>query len=185
MKKNILLGVNSGIGAKDTVELVKSLLEKFDVKVVTSKHSESFFDLDAVSQIVPVFDDESEWYNWEKRGDDILHITLRNWADAFLIAPLSANTLAKLANGIADNLLLTIARAWIFNNKSFVVAPSMNRFMWEHPVTREHLSKLFGWGIKEIPPRCKLLAGGDFGVGALQKSNIITQFMHEIVQDEK
>lgn len=182
MKKKILLGINSGIGAKDTNELVELLLEVFEVKVVITKNSQRFFDLDATKKMAPVFDDESEWYTWKKRGDEILHIALRNWADAFLIAPLSANTLAKMVHGSADNLLLTIARAWNFK-KPFVVAPSMNKFMWDHPLTREHITKLMSWDIKEIPPRCKLLSGGDFGVGALQKSDIIRQFMYEIVHD--
>lgn len=183
MKKNILLGVNSGIGAKDTLHLIHSLSAKFDVKVVVSERASHFFDLNRVKSLVPVFDDESEWYTWKKRGDEVLHIALRNWADVYLIAPLSANTLAKITQGIADNLLLTIVRAWIFNKKPLVVAPSMNRFMWEHPLTRHQLTELYSWGVKEIPPRCKMLSGGDFGVGALEKPEIITAFIDDLIKN--
>ncbi|WP_419420755.1 flavoprotein [Legionella sp. D16C41] len=183
MKKNILLGVNSGIGAKDTIHLIRSLTKLFNVKVVVSEHANHFFDLSLAKSLVLVFDDESEWYAWKKRGDEVLHITLRNWADVFIIAPLSANTLAKVTQGIADNLLLTIARAWVFNKKPLVVAPSMNRFMWEHPITRRQLNELHSWRVKEIPPRCKMLAGGDFGIGALEKPEIITAFIDDLIKN--
>ncbi len=122
MKKNILLGVNSGIGAKDTIHLIRLLITLFNVKVMVSDRAEHFFDLNDLKSLVPVFDDHCEWYTWKKRGDEVLHISLRNWADVFLIAPLSANTLAKMTQGIADNLILTVARAWVFK-KPLIVAP--------------------------------------------------------------
>lgn len=58
--------------------------------------------------------DDDEWHEWSKVGDPVMHIELRRWADVFVIAPLSANTLAKLANGICDNLITCVARAWDF-----------------------------------------------------------------------
>lgn len=64
--------------------------------------------------------DESDWRDWQKVGDPVLHIELRRWADIFVIAPLSANTLAKMANGMCDNLLTCIVRAWDFKNKLLV-----------------------------------------------------------------
>lgn len=70
-----------------------------------------------------------------------IRLDLRKWADAFIIAPLDANTLAKIANGLADNLLTCVARAWDFN-KPFYFAPAMNTCMWEHPLTNEHVKKL-------------------------------------------
>ncbi|WP_028388722.1 flavoprotein [Legionella fairfieldensis] len=183
MKKNILLGVSSGIGAKDTIHLIQLLTTLFNVKVMVSSRAENFFDLNELKSLVPVFDDHSEWYTWKKRGDEVLHISLRNWADVFLIAPLSANTLAKMTQGIADNLILTVARAWVLNKKSLIVAPSMNRFMWEHPLTRRQLTELHSWGIREIPPRCKMLSGGDFGVGALEKPEIILAYIEDLLKN--
>lgn len=56
--------------------------------------------------------DEEEWHEWEKKGDPVLHIELRKWADLLVVAPLSANTLAKLAQGLCDNCLTSVVRAW-------------------------------------------------------------------------
>lgn len=183
MKKNILLGVNSGIGAKDTMHLIRLFTTLFNVKVMVSDRAKHFFDLKALKPLVPIFDDHCEWYTWKKRGDEVLHISLRNWADVFLIAPLSANTLAKITQGIADNLILTVARAWAFKKKPLIVAPSMNRFMWEHPLTKRQLTELYSWGIREIPPRCKMLSGGDFGVGALEKPEIILAYIDDLLKN--
>jgi phosphopantothenoylcysteine decarboxylase len=64
--------------------------------------------------------DEAEWHEWSKVGDPVMHIELRRWADVFIIAPLSANSLAKLANGMCDNLVTCIARAWDFKRPLLV-----------------------------------------------------------------
>ena len=90
------------------------------------------------------------------RGDPVLHIELRRWADLCLVAPLSANSLAKLSNGLADNLLTSTLRAWDLS-RPVVVAPAMNTFMWEHPVTRQQLDVLTQWGYTVIPPVVKIL----------------------------
>lgn len=112
-----------------------------------------------------VLTDETEWdvYETDKK---VLHVDLVKWADVFVIAPLSANTLAKLANGICDNLLTCVARAWDFK-KPFIVAPAMNTNMWTHPVTKEHLEKIKSWGIEIVEPVEKTLFCGDTGIGAM------------------
>ena len=71
----------------------------------------------------------------------MLHIELRRWADLFVIAPLDANTLAKLAGGLADNCLSCVWRAWDLA-RPVVLAPAMNTLMWEHPLTARHLRTL-------------------------------------------
>ena len=81
---------------------------------------------------------------------------MRNWADIGVIAPLSANSLAKIANGMADNLLTSVLRAWDFT-KPVLVAPAMNTMMWDHPVTSVHLATLTQWGYTFIPPVTKTL----------------------------
>ena len=93
-------------------------------------------------------------------------VQLRKWADLLLIAPLSANTLAKLAGGLADNLLTCVARAWAFS-KPLLVAPAMNTAMWEHPLTASQLALLVTWGVRVVPPVVKVLACGDEGRGAM------------------
>ena len=76
-----------------------------------------------------------------QRGDSVLHIELRKWADILVIAPLDANTLAKLAVGLCDNCLTCVWRAWD-PARAVGLAPAMNTLMWEHPFTRRHLRSL-------------------------------------------
>lgn len=113
--------------------------------------------------------DEAEWHLWEKRGDPVLHISLRKWADVLVIAPLSANTLAKMAAGLCDNLLTSVFRAWEFRaGKPVVVAPAMNTEMWDHPFTEKHLQAIKELGsVTVVEPSVKTLACGDTGQGAL------------------
>jgi phosphopantothenoylcysteine decarboxylase len=142
--------------------------------------------------------DEDEWpgrsagQRWQ-RDDPVLHIELRRWADLLLIAPLDANTLAKLANGLADNCLTCVWRAWD-PARPVVLAPAMNTLMWEHPLTGRHLRQLAGEAVptgldldgvvewintncprlRIVPPQSKRLACGDIGVGALAElTNIL------------
>ena len=128
---------------------------------VSTKNSKSFADLSGANMRTDV--DEWEYYRQYK---SVLHINLVKWADVFVIAPLSANTLAKIANGICDNLLTCVARAWDFQ-KPFIVAPAMNTKMWTHPITEEHVKKLRSWGITVLEPIEKTLYCGDTGIGAM------------------
>lgn len=94
--------------------------------------------------------DEDEYLSWTGRGDPVVHIELKNLCDLLMICPLSANTLAKYANGISDNLLTNIVRAWPYEKvmkegenyewvlkKPVMVAPAMNTDMFEHPITEK------------------------------------------------
>jgi phosphopantothenoylcysteine decarboxylase len=74
-------------------------------------------------------------------GAPVVHIELRRWAEALVIAPLDANTLGKMALGLCDNLLTCIYRAWDFD-RPLILAPAMNTLMWEHPATKRHLQRL-------------------------------------------
>jgi phosphopantothenoylcysteine decarboxylase len=120
-----------------------------------------------------------EWEMWTKRGDPVLHIELRKWAQCFLIAPLSANTLAKLSNGLCDNLLTLICRAWPMEKSNrgnenenklktpIIVCPAMNTFMWNHPLTEVQIKILQNWGYEIVGPIDKKLICGDVGNGAM------------------
>jgi phosphopantothenoylcysteine decarboxylase len=120
-----------------------------------------------------VLRDADEWARYAAVGrDPVLHIELRKWADGLLVAPCSAHTLAKLAGGLADNLLTCAARAWEFGAggrvaRPLLLAPAMNTAMWRHPATAAHLGVLRGWGATVVPPVEKVLACGDVGVGAM------------------
>src|SRR5205823_9885236 len=117
--------------------------------------------------------DADEWPGRDRtdhyrRDDSVLHIELRRWADLFIIAPLDANTLAKLAAGLADNCLACVWRAWDVA-RPVVLAPAMNTLMWDHPLTARHLATLTGDNtyVHVVGPVTKGLACGDVGVGAM------------------
>jgi phosphopantothenoylcysteine decarboxylase len=120
-----------------------------------------------------VHSDEKEWSTWNKRADPVLHIELRKWADVMVVAPLSANSLAKLATGLCDNLLTCVARAWDMKSKPLLVAPAMNTQMWNHPLTAHHLDTLQSWDYTVIQPVSKTLMCGDTGMGAMASVDAI------------
>jgi len=150
---NILLGVTGSVAAVKTPELVTALrADGQAVRVVATDSALYFFDPVALDptrvlrnpEVVVL--DEDEWPGRGdgrrySRGDAVMHIELRRWADLFVIAPLDANTLAKLANGLCDNCLTCVWRAWDLA-KPVVLAPAMNTLMWEHPFTRRHLKSI-------------------------------------------
>ena len=90
-----------------------------------------------------------------------------------MIAPLSANTLAKLANGLCDNLLTCVCRAW--KDKPLLVCPAMNTAMWEHPITARQLNDLTSFGYHIVQPIEKRLACGDVGMGAMASVDTIVE----------
>ncbi|KAI0196859.1 flavoprotein [Astrocystis sublimbata] len=116
-----------------------------------------------------VYTDADEWEVPWVRGAGILHIELRRWADVLVIAPLSANTLAKIAGGFSDSLLTSVVRAWdprreldaetgVSDNRKkslkrhIIVAPAMNTAMWRHPITAKQLRVLEEeWGVQKTP----------------------------------
>jgi len=170
---NLLLGVSGSVAAIKIVEIVHALNSKYsdmNITILATNNALHFLDLEALQQVsnVKFYSDRDEWQSWRSIGDTILHIELRNWADVLLIAPLSANTLAKLANGLCDNLLTSVVRAWNLS-KPILIAPAMNTAMWENPLTEIHLSVLTAsYPLTTIiPPMEKHLACGDFGTGAL------------------
>lgn len=148
----------------------------------------------SIRNVEAIYRDEDEWLQPWTRGAPILHIELRRWADLLVIAPLSANSLAKLVHGMADSLVLSVARAWDTTGlvdgvrtglssglgmsegkKIIVVAPAMNTAMWLHPVTAQQIRVLEDeWGaarggwVRVLRPMEKELACGDVGSGAMQ-----------------
>lgn len=93
---------------------------------------------------------DDEWKEWQKLGDPVLHIDLRDWADLLLVAPLSAHTLAKISNGLCDDTLSCVIRAWDYGHglrpgKTLLLAPAMNTAMWGHPLTQSQLQTVQGF----------------------------------------
>lgn len=193
----ILLGITGSVAAIKTEDLFNAFVKDgHDVKIIATDSARYFFDESKFAKSV-FKTDEDEWPNDKyDRGDQVLHIELRKWADLFCVAPLDANTLAKFVNGICDNTLTCVWRAWDFT-KPIVVAPAMNTMMWQHPLTKQHL-KFLGtfFGANHVPghladdelidqinsrsknfaivsPISKILACGDTGNGAIAELETI------------
>lgn len=160
----IILGLTGSVASILAPKLVKALQKIGEVQVILTHSAQHFSPKDKLS--VPTHTDEDEW-QWKKMGDPILHIELTKWADVLVIAPLSAHTLAKLANGLSSGLLCSTARAWPLNQTPIIVAPAMNTRMWNHPITPMQCSILKDLNYQIIPPVYKTLACGDTGTGAM------------------
>ena len=164
---NVLLGVTGSVAAIYTPQLYADLRAAGHVvKIVATQSATYFFDASALDDVIV---DEDEWPGERyQRGDPVLHIDLRRWADVLLIAPLDANTLAKLALGLTDNCLTCVYRAWE-RSKPIVLAPAMNTLMWEHPLTARHLAQIGAdvGALQVVVPIEKKLACDDVGVGAM------------------
>ncbi|KAG4388941.1 hypothetical protein AAZX31_09G245000 [Glycine max] len=104
--------------------------------------------------------DENDWLTYRRPGVAMLHVELRNWADIMVIAPLSTNTLGKIALGLCDNLLTSIVRAWDYRKPLFV-APSMSTCIWEDFFTERHLNAIDELGIILIRPVSITTASGE------------------------
>ncbi|XP_059802159.1 phosphopantothenoylcysteine decarboxylase isoform X3 [Hypanus sabinus] len=118
---------------------------------------------------------------WKQRTDPVLHIELRRWADLLVIAPLDANTLGKIANGICDNLLTCVVRAWDLK-RPLLFCPAMNTAMWEHPITATQIQTLKGFGYIEVPCIVKKLLCGDEGYGAMAEISTIVEKVQEYLE---
>lgn len=168
-QRRILVGISGGIAAYKGAEIVRLLKRAgAEVRVVMTRGATEFvtpLTLQALSGHpvrVELFDAAAE------AGMD--HIELARWADAVLIAPASANTLARLASGQADDLLSTLCLA---TRAPLWVAPAMNQAMWAHPATRENIARLVARGVRLIGPAAGEQACGETGLGRLEAPEAI------------
>lgn len=160
--KNILLGITGGIAAYKICTLIRDFKKNgANVKVVCTPNSLNFvtkLTLQNLSQN-DVFVEEFDIKDWKPE-----HISLADWADVMVIAPATANTISKIATGIADNLLTSIACAF---SKQMFIAPAMNCHMWENPNVQENILKLKTQGVEFLDPESGFLACGYLGKGRL------------------
>lgn len=176
----VLLGLTGSVASTVAPKLVQALQAAgHEVQVVATKSSLYFFEEGDLGS-VKLWKDSHEWpLDTYTRGQSIPHIDLGKWADVLLIAPLSANTLGKLANGLCDNLLTCVFRAWDLR-KPAIFAPAMNTYMWRSPMTRIQLDRFnvmtnIGFALKVIDPVVKTLACGDHGIGAMADVDTIVK----------
>lgn len=183
MKKTIVLGITSGIAAYKSLELVKLLREAtINVQVIMTQHATQMIppaEFEKVSGNTvhrDLFDNTFDYKNILKQRT-VDHISLADQADVLVIAPATANTLAKLAHGLADDFLTTMTLA---TTAPIILCPSMNVHMWNNPVVQDNITKLKRLGYIIIPPTSGMLACGYEGMGKLVdvtviKDEIITQ----------
>lgn len=168
---NIVLGVSGGIAAYKAPDLVRRLQDAgAAVRVILTPNAARFvspLSLAAVSNHGVVVE---QWGDSASGGVD--HIEIARWADLLLIAPATANVLAKLAVGIADDALTTFA---IAHRGPIAVAPAMNTFMLAHPTVQQNLATLRARGVHVIEPDAGLLACGDEGAGRMPDPVVLAQ----------
>ena len=167
----IVLGISGGIAAYKTPDLVRRLQDAgAEVRVILTPNGARFVSplaLAAVSNHGVILD---QWGDPDKGGVD--HIELARWSELLLVAPATANIIAKLATGIADDALSTYA---IAHRGDVLIAPAMNTFMLLHPTVTENLARLRARGVDVIEPDAGLLACGDEGGGRLPDAPVIVE----------
>ncbi len=160
--KTILVGITGGIAAYKICELIRKFKKNgANVKVVATPNSLNFvtkLTLQNLSQN-EVYVQEFDVKKWKPE-----HISLADEADVMVIAPATANTISKIAQGVADNLLTSIACAF---SKKMIIAPAMNCNMWNNQIVQENISKLKSLGVEILEPESGFLACGYIGKGRL------------------
>lgn len=171
--KKIVLGVTGGIAVYKAVDLVSRLRKAgCEVRVVMTEHAQQFVTPLTFKEISGNAVATSMWN--ANQEFNVEHIALANWADAFLVAPATANILAKMACGIADDLLSTTLLA---AQAPIAVCPAMNTGMYQNPATQENIAKLQERGVTVMPPAVGHLACGTSGPGRLPEPQQIVEFM--------
>jgi phosphopantothenoylcysteine decarboxylase/phosphopantothenate--cysteine ligase len=177
----VALGITGGIAAYKAVEVLRGLQRAgCEVRVTMTKHACEFIQpltFRALSGSYVLVDDYAP-----DNPDPIAHITFSQTVDLFIIAPATANTLAKLANGIADDFL---SSTYLASTAPVLVAPAMNTVMWEHPATRRNLQKLRDDGVFLIDPDKGEMACGTFGPGRLSEPERIVSAALKLLRQRR
>lgn len=180
---HVIIACSASVAAIKIPVIISQLSQKnVHTTLVITEASKHFLDVEKIKEDfkIDVYTDQNEWDTWKNRGDPVLHIELTKKSDLLVLAPLSANTMAKVSTGICDNLLTCIVRAWSIS-KPVLFCPSMNTQMWNHPVTKGQVDKLVSWKYKLIPPIVKTLMCGDHGIGAMAEvETIVKQILENL-----
>ncbi len=181
---HILLGVSGGIAAIKIPELVTALQKQgHTVSLVLTKGAEAFFSTDQLNKLdVPVYKNLFAGSLDPKaivEDRSVEHIDLAKSADLLVIAPATANVIAKLSTGIADDYLTTLALAVTC---PIIVCPAMNVNMWTHPATQKNTATLLSRGIQIVEPEEGMLACGDVGQGKLASLEVITEQINKVTK---
>jgi len=173
-KKKIILIIGGGIAAYKSLDLIRLLKkQECEVKVILTESGKKFvtpLSIASLSQnkvYQDMFDSEKE--------AEMDHISLSRWCDIILFAPVTANSIAKLASGRADDLASTLLLA---SNKQIILAPAMNVRMWLHKSTQSSISKLLDFGYLNIGPSTGEMACGEYGEGKMSTPEQINEFLN-------
>ncbi|KAI9678094.1 MAG: hypothetical protein M1817_006038 [Caeruleum heppii] len=198
-KRHLLLAASGSVATIKIPSIANALSNhhNLSVRIILTRAAQNFLagqsaeqptvhSLRQLPNVDGIYTDHDEWERPWTRKTGILHIELRRWADLMVIAPLSANSLAKMVSGFSDNLLMSVIRAWDTTGeiedrrdgrKRIIVAPAMNTAMWRHPITTRQVRTLEeDWGVdgsaggwvEVLRPVEKELACGDVGDGAMR-----------------
>lgn len=181
MKKTIVIGVTGGIAAYKSVQLTSDLIKKgYDVEVIMSKNATEF--------IAPLTFESLTKHNvmvstFEKVADrSVKHISIAKRADLFVLVPATANAIAKIAHGLADDMLTTTFLACTCTK---IICPAMNTNMYENAITQNNIKLCKEYGMRFIEPADGYLACGDSGKGKLADLDVIMQTIESMLQKEK
>ena len=185
INKKILLVICGGIAAYKSLELIRIFKKnKCQVKTILTKGALEFITPLSVSSLsnekvyTDLFDFKSE--------AEMDHISLSRWANVILFAPITANKIAQLSNGLAQDLATTVALA---SDKDIFIAPAMNVRMWENPITKNNLEKLINSKYKIIGPDIGEMACGEYGSGKfsdpVEISNVINNYFKNFEENKK
>ncbi len=178
--KRLLLGLTGGVAAYKAAELARLLIQDgMEVQAVMTESACRFVGPATLQALTgkPVFTDL-----WDTRvANNMAHIDLSRNADAILVAPASADFIAKLAHGLADDLLSTLCLA---RDCPLLVAPAMNRQMWEHPATQRNLATLRLDGVTILDPHSGAQACGETGMGRMLEAQELAKAVHAVFRPE-
>lgn len=179
--KTVLLGISGGIAAYKCASLASSLVKAgAEVHVIMTAHACNFINpitfetLTGNKCVVDTFDRNFQ--------HNVEHVALAKKADVFLVAPATANVMAKLAHGLADDMLTTTFLACTCPK---IAAPAMNTAMYENPITQDNMKLLEKYGIEVITPAEGYLACGDTGSGKMPEPEVLFQYIEKAVAREK
>lgn len=179
--KTVVLGITGSIAAYKMANVASALVKKgCSVHVIMTKNAVNFInpitfeELTKNKCMTDTFDRNFQF--------NVAHISLASRADAFLVAPASANVIGKIANGIADDMLTTTIMA---AKCPKIIAPAMNTNMFENPIVQNNIEKLSGYGYTIIQPESGRLAEGTSGKGRLPKENVLLDFIEVALSDKK
>ena len=173
--KKILLIVTGGIAAYKSLELIRLLIkEGSEIKTILTKNAKEFITPLSVASLTKnkVYDDLFD----PKSEAEMDHISLSRWSDVIIVIPATANTIAKLSQGYAEDLASTVVLA---SDKNVILAPAMNLRMWTHKATQENVSKLKNFGYEIIGPEKGDMACGEYGEGKMTEPENIFKYINK------